>query len=333
MNNIPALHAATLGLAISLMMHPAVAHEDAVCGDPAHPLLSVADFNADGKVNLKDVAMIVRKKLSHRYYALYDLNADGELDGEDVKTTLHQVGSKSTATDRWLAKQYHRFEYLQGLSGHATITAMGYQQLGGPLRGHGVHWMNEAAMLAINGQRSTDQTQAEGLNVLEDGSDIPAMFWSEHAVPLFNDPNAESGLSTLDYPTPGGLWMRERVQAFGDAPPDFIAGVDENWHTHAGTCLTVWDTGNGPEWQINQHMSAEECQALPNLAPFTDPATGQQVNLWGNFWMLHAWLFDLNPRGVFANTHPCISPTAPDEETTNGGREVPMWFQMHGGHS
>lgn len=310
----------------------AIAHADAECGDPRHPLLSVADFNADGKVTGEDISMIVRKKQNNRYYAMYDVNADGIFDEHDVKKAIDQIGAASTALDQWLATQYNRFEYLQGVSGHATITAMGYQQLGGPLKNHGVHWMNEAGMFAIAGLRQADQTMAEGLNVLEDGSDIPAMFWGEHAVPLFNDPGSASGLSTLDYPTPGGAWMQERVQAFAGSPPDFIPGVDENWHTHAGTCLTLWDVGNGPAWQTNQHMSAAECQALPNLAPFTDPATGQPVNLWGNFWMLHAWLFELNPRGVFANKHPCVSETAPDEDTINGGREVPMWFQMHGDH-
>jgi hypothetical protein len=313
----------------------AAAHSDAVCGDPRHPLLSVADFNGDGVVDGKDVSMIGQKngQSNKAYYALYDLNADGVIDGQDVSMAANQIGMTSTPLDQWLARQYNRFEQLQNISGHDTISAMGYQQLGGPLKGHGVHWMNQAGMFSIAGFRNADQTIAEGLNVTSDGSDIPALFWGEHAVPLFNDPSSPTGLSTLDYPAPFGVWNNERVQAFADSPPDFIPGVEENWHTHAGTCLTVWDVGSGPEWQTNQYTSNAECQAMPNLAPFFDPSSGMMVNLWGNFWMLHTWLFDLNPRGVFANTHPCIDPEAPDEETINGGREVPMWFQMHGGHS
>lgn len=329
------MHRQTLlvSMLASLAMQPVIAHEDAVCGDPKHPLLSVPDFDADGTVTGKDIAMIARKNAKKTYYAMYDVNADGVLNGDDVSYAAQQMGATSTTLDQWLATQYNRFEHLQGISGHVTLTAMGYQQIGGPLNGHGVHWMNETGMFAVGGLREADQTIAEGLNVTEDGSDIPALFWGESAVPLFNDPSSPSGLSTLDFPTPGGAWMFERVQAFADNPPDFIPGVEENWHTHAGTCVTLWDVGNGPEWLTNQYMSAMECQMQPNLAPFTDPTTGLQINLWSNFWMLHVWLFDLNPKGIFANTHPCVSPTAPDEDTINGDREVPVWFQHHGGHS
>lgn len=319
--------------AMSLVINqPILAHEDAECGDPKHPLLSVADFDADGTVTGKDLSMLASRIGKGSYYAMYDVNADGVLNGDDVAMAAQQMGASSTKLDQWIAVQYNRFEYLQGISGHATITALGYQQLGGAFRGHGVHWMNESGMFAVAGLHDADQTIAEGLNVTEDGSDIPALFWGEAAVPLFNDPSSATGLSTLDYPAPGGVWTLERVQAFGDTPPDFIPGVDENWHTHAGTCLTLWDSGNGPVWQTNQYMSYAECQALPNLAPFFDFRIGQYVNLWSNFWMLHVWLYDLNPRGVFANTHPCVSQTAPDEDTINGNREVPMWFQHHGGH-
>ena len=52
-----------------------------------------------------------------------------------------------------------------------------------------------------------------------------------------------------------------------------------------------------------------------------------------NVWMLHMWMFDLNPNGLFGGTHPDVDPQAPGEEIINGGREVPMWFQMYGhGH-
>lgn len=329
------------------------AHPNSGCSDPRHPLLSVADFNGNGIVSGKDISMLHRKKDKRdkheddeddkhdrkkgkgnkAYYAMYDLNADGVVDKNDVAMARTQIGMTSTLQDQWLAKQYNRFEQFQNISGFDTITDMGYQQLGGPLQGHGVHWMNQAGMFAVAGFRNADQTIAEGLNLTPDGSDIPALFWGENAVPLFNDPSSPTGLSTLDYPAPAGAWNYERVQAFADSPPDFIPGVAENWHTHPGTCLTVWDMGSGPEWQTNQYTSNAECQAMPNLAPFVDPSTGMTVNLWGNFWMLHVWMFDLNPRGIFANAHPCVAPDAPDEATINGGREVPMWFHEHGGHS
>jgi hypothetical protein len=120
----------------------------------------------------------------------------------------------------------------------------------------------------------------------------------------------------------------QRVQAFASPPPDFFPDTDaDHWHTHAGLCLTVQDLGNGPEWLTNQHTTYAECQAMPNLMPFE--FNGQVGNPWGNFWMLHAWLFYLNPHSVFANTHPCVDPDGLSEEEMNGGREVPPFFQMH----
>ena len=51
-----------------------------------------------------------------------------------------------------------------------------------------------------------------------------------------------------------------------------------------------------------------------------------------NFWMLHVWLFDLNPNGVFGGTHPCVDPDAPPESSINGDREVPPFFAHHAAH-
>ena len=53
-------------------------------------------------------------------------------------------------------------------------------------------------------------------------------------------------------------------------------------------------------------------------------------NLWANFWMIHIWLYDLNPNGLFAGTHPCVEVDAPSDETISGDREVPEFFADHG---
>lgn len=301
----------------------------ASCGETAQPLLSVSDFNGDGIVNRSDLKMMAFIISEKKYFALYDRNADGKLGKHDLRMAKDDLGLASTITDQQMAKMYQRFSHIQNISSHENIVAMNYVPLGGPLAFHGQHWMNSAGQLAIGGLRTADPFIAEGLNVSSDGSSVPALFWGEHAVPLFNDPSAPSGLSTLDWPSPTGLWNFERVQAFADTPPDFFPDTEgDSWHKHAGTCITVDDLGNGPEFLINQHMSNAECQALPNLEKFE--FNGQLINLWGNFWMLHAWLFDLNPNGTFANTHPCIDPDAPSEDDINGGREVPPFFQHHG---
>lgn len=306
-----------------------LADDHAGCGDPATPLLAVADFNGDGAVNGKDIALLAREIGSGAYLALYDRNADGRLDNADVVLASADIGKTSGDTDQRLARMYQRFKHFQDLSGFEQLQAMGYLPFGSVLAGHGQHWFNNAGIAAISGLKPADPNIAEGLNVLTDGSDIPALFWGEAATPLFTDPTSASGMSTLDWPTHGGAWETQRVMAFADTPPDFFPGSEnDRWHTHGGLCGTVQDFGNGPVLLAQQHMTFAECQALPNLMPFE--IDGRLVNAWVNIWMLHVWLYDLNPNGTHGNTHPCIEPNGVSEEDLSGGREIPPFFQHHG---
>lgn len=299
------------------------------CGDSVEPLLSVADFNSDGDVTYGDIIMLKSALHEKKYIALYDRNADGKFNRQDLYQAWSELGQLSSKTDQQLAKMYQRFRHIQGVSGHAQIDSMNYAPFGGALAFHGQHWLNSAGQFSIAGLRTADPFIAEGLNVTSDGSSVPALFWGEQAVPLFNDPTAAGGLSTLDWPSPTGVWNSQQVQAFADSPPDFFADTTEDqWHKHAGACITVQDLGNGPVHIIDQHMSNAECQATPSLQKTV--FNGQEINPWGNFWMLHAWMFELNPNGVFGNVHPCIDPDAPSESDVNGDRVVPPFFQHHG---
>ncbi len=301
----------------------------AECGAVAPPLLSVADFNGDGIVTLKDLYRMFDRLRSGRYHALYDRDGNGRLNKQDFMLAINDYFADSSASDRQMAQLYNRFSHFQHVSGHDEVLAMGYQPFGGALQGHGQHWLTHNGQFAVSGFREANSEAAEGLNITADGSDIPALFWGEAATPLFHDSTSATGLSTLDWPSPNGVWNTQRVQAFADAPPDFFPETNEDqWHMHAGLCVTLEDRGNGPQWQINQHMSNAECQALPNLQPLV--LNGVETNPWGNFWMLHVWAFHLNPNGTFANTHPCVDPQAPSESVINGDRVVPPFFQHHG---
>lgn len=299
--------------------------EQAQCGDPAQPLLSVADFNGDGKVNRKDMHMLRDAIHEHKYFAIYDRNADGKLNHDDKHLVNNDMHKMSSDTDQRLAKMYQRFKHFQNTSA-VDAQAMNFSPFGSVLAFHGQHWLNSAGQLAVGGLREADPFIAEGINVTADGSEVMALFWGDGAIPLFTDPSAPSGLSTLDWPSPTGVWNFQRVQAFADTPPEFFPESDaDRWHPHAGLCATVQNLGNGPEWVLDQYTSNAECQATPNLQKFE--FNGQKINLWGNFWMLHAWLYELNPRGVFGNVHPCIDPDGASEADLNGGREVPAFFE------
>ena len=193
------------------------------------------------------------------------------------------------------------------------------------LRGHGVHWLNATGAAATQGLIPADKMRADGLNVPMRADGVWGMFWGNPAKPLFLDPTAASGLSAFDYPTPGGVWETKRVQAFDTLPPVFFSSGHESWHPHVGLCAVVENQGQGPQVVVHQHLSFAECQAMPSLG-----RTGIiYPNAWMNFWMLHLWMFELNPDGPFANVHPCLDPDAPPEHAINGGREVPPFFQMH----
>ncbi len=304
--------------------------ELAQCGDPVPPMLSVSDFNGDGTVNKKDMHMLHDALHERKYFAVFDRNGDGKLNHADKHLARADMNKSSTDTDQRLAKMYQRFKHFQNISGFEKIQEMGFLPIGSALAFHGQHWSNSAGQFATGGLREADPYLAEGINVLSDGSDIPALYWGSGTVPLFSDPSAEGGLSTLDWPSPSGVWNFQQVQAFAEGPPEFFPQTEEDrWHPHPGLCVTMQDLGSGPEWVIDQHTTNAQCQATPNLQKFE--FNGQLVNMWGNFWMLHAWIYELNPRGVFGNVHPCVDAGGASEDDINGGRPIPPFFQalMH----
>ena len=312
-------------------------------------LLSVADFNGDGVVNQRDISKIARAVREGVYYAFYDHNADGKLNRRDIDEAIHDIGLESSDLDQYIAMMFARFGYLQTKTGediYGPLDKGGYIPFTISLAGHGTHWMSYTALEAMTKAAPDGRLigkanfqSVEGLNILDDGSQIKGLFWGEIAKPLFfKDPaNPDpDDLSSLDWPRPGGIWQDRRVQAFDGEPPSFTGSDEERWHTHAGLC-NIMDPDTG-ELSLHQHTSFNECQAYENHPAWQtvighDPVTGEAImgNIWGNIWMIHMWLFDLNPYGFFAGLNPDADPCSPMEETINEDREIPMWFHMHHG--
>lgn len=104
------------------------AYDVVSCDDLTAPVTSVADFDANGVVNGKDIRMLAKyvrkngKSASHRnknrshshrsrhnrnyktfYSPLFDRNADGELDNIDLFLATRDMGKTSNQTDQKLA--------------------------------------------------------------------------------------------------------------------------------------------------------------------------------------------------------------------------------------
>lgn len=306
--------------AISLAVNTSVS-ASALCGDPAQPLLSVADFDGNGIVNAKDISTLAQHVGTDRYYALYDMDADGALTGADVGLATKDLDQVSTATDQEMAAIYNRFKYLQDVQGNDQLALLGYFSIPPALKGHGTHWFNSAGIASMFGQKLPSIYTAEGLNISSDRQAVHANFWANPATLVFAN-------GATDYPT-GENWKDSQVISFSNTPPSLTNNETESWHKHGGLCMTVLHSydANGNlvrTGSANQHTTYNECQAFPNDEPQTDG-----TNMWANFWMVHIWLYDLNPNGLFAGTHPCVDSDGLDESTINGDRNVPHFFQHH----
>jgi len=282
-----------------------------ICGS-VRPILSVADVNGNGVVDDDDIKLIKIAKEKDIYYALYDFDTNGVVDDEDINIAKQQLGQTSKIVDRQFALLFNRNKQFQEMEDITEITSLGYVVTAPSLAGHGEHWNDFVKPIEADFLRPT------GVNIPKSRDRISGMFWIVSAVPVF-----ENGAT--DYPTPGGEWEKQHVVSFSDTPPKLFLTPDEMWHNHAGLCTTVEDNGSGPKPVLYQHMTYADCQDKPSLVQ--DPNTNK--NYWSNIWMLHTWMFDLNPAGIFANTNACVDPDSPPEYTINGDRTVPPFFEHH----
>ena len=319
----------TSSIALTLLtINPLMAMEmeRGSCAHNAQPLTSVADFDANGVVDRKDIRTLAKHLGNSKpYYALYDVNADGKLDRKDLRKAIGDTRKTSTKADQDLATIYNRFKSFQTVRGYTDIGNLGYSPIPVALKGHGVHWFSQAGMASMMGHKPANPMLAEGLNVSTDEKRVHALFWAAPAQPVFDN-------GATDYPH-GENWKDGRVISFKNMPTKMTSRHDEMWHKHGGLCMPlkyVYDADENKTLigEAHQYTTYNECQAMQNdVSMLADGSV-----MWANFYMVHMWLYDLNPHGLFGGTHPCVEPNGPSDETINGGREVPEFFEGHGEH-
>lgn len=95
-----------IAITVTLVLNPmlASAAEGTFCDGAQAPLTTVADFDGNGVVNSKDIAMIAKNVGKKGTYSpLYDRNGDGKLNGIDVHNSSRTMGKTSTTKDREIA--------------------------------------------------------------------------------------------------------------------------------------------------------------------------------------------------------------------------------------
>lgn len=306
------------------------------CGDPAPPLLSVADFNADGIVNGEDISKI-GQAVSGPYLSLYDRNGDHVLDQLDVVISAQEMGSYSTPADQLLAQVWLANAHIATATGDELVDDDWLPYMTS-FAGHGMHWA-KASTLAVTvggGARNYSLFSPVGINIELDSADrVAAFFYGDQADALF-DCYGNGTACESDYgngqPT-GFAWTNQRILEFSDSPPSYPGSPPGGWHTHPGLCFT-WTTNDttllkqGIGQLTYDHTTFNECQALPSVLKVPAGPFGL-INPWTRgIWMYHLWLFRLNPHGLYARHHPCIDQNRPHIVNLHIINPIPDFF-MH----
>jgi len=291
-----------------------------ICGSPS-AILSKADFDGNGVVDSDDVLLFKKVKKRKQYFAFYDLNADGKLNDKDLKLVRESLGASSTKLDQEMAKLFHQVKQFGVVNNFVEMKAMGQRKFIEAFAGHGEHWLNSVGADAIAGRAVSQFYRPEGVNVSIKDKKPWGLFWGQAAVPIFAN-------GATDFPT-GSNWLNSQVVGFKNEAPKFTSSNNEVWHAHGGLCVTTELIDGVTKLVANQNTTFLECQGIPSTQKLGTAPSGAKINAWVNLWMVHIWLFDLNPNGLFAGHHACLDTDSPPPHSINGDRNVPDFFQAH----
>lgn len=283
-------HQITAALAIliavstgSVLAQEAPGHSD-FC-DPAtkpRPVLSTSDFDGDGMVTRKDVGLLKEQVGKRQYIAFFDRNADYVLDQKDIELAVAETGTPGTVLDRELAAAYHGTKAYRRLK--AAIRD-GFVPWTESFWGHGAHWVQLPEKASLD--YAFKPGAPEGLNYDTDGR-----LW---AVFYYSGPSPTS-LDGRKYP-PG-----DTFKPFSQAPEGFC-GDSDVWHHHAGVCFKGVNyqhpTMDPNKLSFREGLSPRQC--LGSCVVAKGLPVSSTVKWTPKFHMLHAWIYQLNPCGTFAD--------------------------------
>ena len=115
-------------------------------------------------------------------------------------------------------------------------------------------------------------------------------FDEPEMVLYYRDETGEWRLSGTAFVLPRTIEAHSATKAVGDEHPEGFVGPLDNWHVHYQLCTFL----NGQF----ETLSEETCKGRGGLF----------VHSFG--WMIHAWVYDDNPLGVFSVWNPNVPPLA-----------------------
>ena len=266
------------------------------------PLLRVADFDGNGKVNRADLNDLTDRLFSAKgdddYHPLYDLNADYKLNLRDLVRATADLGAAVPLLDQQIARATQATMRYYGSQGLQHAIADGFLPFTQEFNGHGIHYLNLRLAREISNQKQVDIKRPVGLNYDTEGN-LVAVFYLRAPRALPADPaNPLQGLM---------------VDPTDDAPPDtsFDTVTSENWHHHHNPWATGLGNLNSEQVYFEEDVPVEIVaqrlqQAQFKLFPESD------IYYVPKLWMLHGWVHSLNPDGVFADDKPNLSKYAPE---------------------
>ncbi len=272
------------------------------------PLLTVADFNGDGQVDMSDFEDISSRYDSEtgdeQYHILYDLNADGAINEDDLVQTMDDIGKDVPLLDQQIAQATQATMKYYGPGGLEQAIADGYLPNIPEVKGHGIHYANLGIFLATKNLEQTNLNLPVGLNYDAEGNLLAVYYLRE---PITQEATPENPLAAL------------LIDQNNDFPPDSFDGLSaEDWHQHQ----SIWITNAGsldseavyydefvPIDAIVSRIEAANFQFFPESDKFYTPKV----------WMLHGWFHSFNSNGTFAITNPDVALYAPEELGVHGG--------------
>ena len=284
------------------------------------PLLTVADFNGDGQVDMSDFEDISSRydpeTGEEKYHILYDLNADGAINEDDLVQTMDDIGKDVPLLDQQIAQATQATMKYYGPGGLEQAIADGYLPNIPEVKGHGIHYANLGIFLETKNSEQVNLNLPVGLNYDAEGNLLAVYYLRE---PITQEATPENPLAPL------------LIDRDNDFPPDSFDGLSaEDWHQHQ----SIWITNAGsldseavyydefvPIDAIVSRIEAANFQFFPESDKFYTPKV----------WMLHGWFHSLNPNGTFAITNPEVALYAPEELGVHGGHHSDNSDSLIGG--